>query len=546
MEKAFVLFSAFFLLLSNFAYAGSATWNASPASGDWNTPANWTPAAVPNGPGDIASFGISSINALSLRTNIELDSMVFDSVGGTSTSYTISTGPAATLTFSGAGIVNNSAGPQSILLPDVNGAQMVVFHNEATITGTVYITNDGYGGTTGADIEFRDKSSAGDGSFTNNGFIFFFDHASAGRGYFVNNPPRAAGQSPSVTYFSYFGFDGAENASFINNGSATSGQLGGATQFSSAGDFGRSTVVCYGGTVRGAGGGFIEVDHLAHVENVTFTAFGGTNGGAGGNLQMYGPHADNASVQIYGNSTMDMSGGGNMRIGTLQGEGKIFLAADWLIIGSDKDSSFAGTIQNHGGSIDGDGGGLVKSGAGRLVLKNANLYDGGTVVSSGMLIVNNTTGSGTGTGKVNVKGGILSGIGTISGTVTIGKGDGTGAQLAPGTTPVKIGTLAIQAALTFSSDATYRCGIDSDASAADEVAASGAAITEGAQFALTDRGTSTLGAGTALTVINNTAATAINGTFSNLPDGSTITVGSNTFQANYEGGDGNDLALTVL
>jgi hypothetical protein len=46
-------------------------------------------------------------------------------------------------------------------------------------------------------------------------------------------------------------------------------------------------------------------------------------------------------------------------------------------------------------------------------------------------------------------------------------------------------------------------------------------------------------------VINNTAATQINGTFSNIPDGGTITVGSNTFQANYEGGDGNDLTLTV-
>ena len=52
-------------------------------------------------------------------------------------------------------------------------------------------------------------------------------------------------------------------------------------------------------------------------------------------------------------------------------------------------------------------------------------------------------------------------------------------------------------------------------------------------------------AGTVFTVINNTAVTQINGTFSNLPDGGTITVGSNTFQANYEGGDGNDLTLTV-
>jgi hypothetical protein len=46
--------------------------------------------------------------------------------------------------------------------------------------------------------------------------------------------------------------------------------------------------------------------------------------------------------------------------------------------------------------------------------------------------------------------------------------------------------------------------------------------------------------------MSNTAATQINGTFANLPDGSTFTVGNNTFQASYEGGDGNDLTLTVV
>jgi hypothetical protein len=47
-------------------------------------------------------------------------------------------------------------------------------------------------------------------------------------------------------------------------------------------------------------------------------------------------------------------------------------------------------------------------------------------------------------------------------------------------------------------------------------------------------------------VINNTSATPIAGRFGNLPDGATVTVGSNTFLANYEGGDGNDLTLTVV
>ncbi len=58
--------------------------------------------------------------------------------------------------------------------------------------------------------------------------------------------------------------------------------------------------------------------------------------------------------------------------------------------------------------------------------------------------------------------------------------------------------------------------------------------------------TGIISTGTVFTLIDNTGAMPVNGAFSNLPDGSTISVGSNTFQANYEGGDGNDLTLTVV
>jgi len=47
-------------------------------------------------------------------------------------------------------------------------------------------------------------------------------------------------------------------------------------------------------------------------------------------------------------------------------------------------------------------------------------------------------------------------------------------------------------------------------------------------------------------VLSNTSASPISSTFSNLPDGGIVTVGGANFQANYEGGDGNDLTLTVV
>ena len=69
---------------------------------------------------------------------------------------------------------------------------------------------------------------------------------------------------------------------------------------------------------------------------------------------------------------------------------------------------------------------------------------------------------------------------------------------------------------------------------------------DGVQFSITDLSSDVLPTGAVFTVIQNTSTDAIAGTFANLPDGSMITVGSNTLQADYEGGDGNDLTLTVV
>lgn len=59
-NKITALLTTGMLLLAIRAYAGSATWNLNPATSDWNTPVNWTPASVPNGPADTATFAVSS------------------------------------------------------------------------------------------------------------------------------------------------------------------------------------------------------------------------------------------------------------------------------------------------------------------------------------------------------------------------------------------------------------------------------------------------------------------------------------------------------
>ena len=80
---------------------------------------------------------------------------------------------------------------------------------------------------------------------------------------------------------------------------------------------------------------------------------------------------------------------------------------------------------------------------------------------------------------------------------------------------------------------------------ADEVIANGVTIESAAQFDLQVLANKKLPAGTIFTLISNTSADPISGTFANLADGATLAAGRNQLRASYEGGDGNDLTLTV-
>jgi len=64
-------------ILPTASYAISAQWDLDPTSGDWNTAANWTPMGVPNGPADIATFGLSNTIDVSISSNTEVNSIIF-------------------------------------------------------------------------------------------------------------------------------------------------------------------------------------------------------------------------------------------------------------------------------------------------------------------------------------------------------------------------------------------------------------------------------------------------------------------------------------
>jgi autotransporter-associated beta strand protein len=186
---------------------------------------------------------------------------------------------------------------------------------------------------------------------------------------------------------------------------------------------------------------------------------------------------------------------------------------------------------------------LTKIGPGRLTLSHPNTYTGVTTINKGLLIVTNTTGSATGTGRVQVNAATLGGSGRISGAVAVGTAT-AGGVLAPGfgTTP---GTLTLSNSVTFNSASSYKVDANSTTAKVDKVVARGVTINSGAQFFFADHGSGTFAPGTVFTLISNTDTTAIAGTFGNLSEGLTFSIGANTYRASYHGGEGNDLTLTV-
>jgi autotransporter-associated beta strand protein len=252
---------------------------------------------------------------------------------------------------------------------------------------------------------------------------------------------------------------------------------------------------------------------------------------------------DSAQVEVYGNGNLDLRPHDAlppMTIGSLAGDGVVFLSQHSLTIGeSGLSTTFSGVVKGNGG--------LVKTGSGTLALSGSNLYLNGTTIMEGALTVSNTSGSATGTGAVMVNAGTLGGSGIIAGGVTVGTGSGTGAFLTPGIGTNRQTTLTLQSALTFNSDATYTYTFKAKKNQArsDLVIANGVTLNRG-NIVISGTTQGRLKRGLTLTVLSNTSANPISGTFSNLPDGGIVTVNGNNLQASYSGGDGNDLTLAVV
>jgi fibronectin-binding autotransporter adhesin len=576
--------------------AGSATWNLNPVNNHWSKAQNWTPATVPYGENDVATFGASNVTdvMLGLTPNGDagniLGSIVF---GPGASAYTITMttvlGQSSYLAFYGAGITNNSGITQNVIAATsaISDSAQIYLLDSASAGENVVITNQGatHSGVAGASTRFWNTSTAANATIINEGstasgtiaggFANLADYSSAESATFINNGGTVSDAAAAYTLIQTFLPGGNLGTStFIANAAAVPGAEGGwvemdvgtcaGTSFTANGataancqagqiyaygaeygtGLGVATFTGNGGNGTNAEGGLIDVFNLPLSDQTVAIANAGTNGGLGGTVLIEGdPVLEPCQFQVFGNGTLDLANAtGNIAIGSLSGSGVVLLDGHTLTIGSNNlDTTFSGVIQESGG--------LTKAGTGTLTLTGANTYTGATTVSAGTLIASNMSGSATGTGAVNVNAGILGGKGIVAGATTIGTGTGTGAFLAPAAGSNVQATLTIQSALTFKADATYTYTFRAKRNRArtDKVIANGVTINNsGATIALSGQTQGALRQGLMLTLISNTSANPISGTFANLPDGGIVTINGNNFQASYSGSDDNDLTLTVV
>lgn len=214
--------------------AASATWNLNPVDIYWNNASNWTPATVPNGDSDVATFGASSITGIATLTNITVAEIVFNA--GAS-AYTINVGAARGLSIKER-INNNSGSTQTFDIPSLGCLPSAVgFSNSATAgSATTFILEGGLGcqsNPIGSQVVFADSSSADHAMFVceggtkratsgGGGTVLFFDTSSAGSATFITNPAKG-----DFTDGGSVNFQGgtASNGTFINYGGIMASQV---------------------------------------------------------------------------------------------------------------------------------------------------------------------------------------------------------------------------------------------------------------------------------------------------------------------------------
>jgi autotransporter-associated beta strand protein len=277
-----------------------------------------------------------------------------------------------------------------------------------------------------------------------------------------------------------------------------------------------------GGTTLSAG--TLDINNATAIGTSTFTIASGTAI----------DNTSGAAITLSTTNAQTWSGGF-----TFTGTNALNLGTGAVTLGGSLTTTVSASTLTVGGIISGTGDSLTKAGNGTLAVTGSNTYSGGTTISAGTLLVNDASGSGTGSGAVAVSnGGTLGGTGTVSGAVTVN----SGGNLSPGSGGTSIFNTG---SLVLASGSTLNIALNGSTAGSgfDQVNVTGTVNVSGSTLNLS--GSRTAHDGSVLEIIANDANDAVTGTFQGLSEGGTSVYNGVTYTATYVGGTGNDVALTA-
>jgi autotransporter-associated beta strand protein len=221
------------------------------------------------------------------------------------------------------------------------------------------------------------------------------------------------------------------------------------------------------------------------------------------------------------------------------GAGGVTLAAEGIGIIADISTDGGLALVTSGNArVDGTirgAGGFTQASAGTTTVNGTQAYAGVTAIDSGTLLLRGDITASRAT--IVHGGGTLAGTGT-AGAVTVE----SGGMLSPGASPgiLHTGDLTLAAGAIFAVEiAGIRAGTGYDQLDVHGAVALGGATLDAVLLAGFDP------AAASFTLIDNDGNDAVAGTFAGLGEGDTLSIAGHQFTISYQGGDGNDVALTA-
>lgn len=364
-------------LLVNQATAATFTWSGA-TSNNYVTTTNWV--------GGVAPTTNVTTNEVSFAGNTNVSGMII----GTAGTYYLKS-----LTFD----ATNTVDTRLVLAGAITGSantRPLVFSSD---TGTATLTVSGAGNKT-----IDRVARADDGGNNTMSLTSHLDVVHNGSGNLTLGNGENANTNWGIRIV------GAGN---INKSGAGTMILAGNNTYTGQTNINAGAVTIQRSASLGGTGGGTSVTATGASLRLDGTTFGA--------LTVAGEALSLNGTGISGNGSLRNLGGANSWSGAVTLAGAATIQSD---AGS---LALSGGITNGGNTLTVQGaanttvsttgisgaGGLTKAGAGILTLSVANTYTGGTTVSAGTLEVNNTSGSGTGSGTVTVNG-TLAGEGSIT------------------------------------------------------------------------------------------------------------------------------------